>query len=232
MISLRKSEQRGHANHGWLDSYHTFSFAGYHDPREMGFGSLRVINEDRVQGGMGFGTHPHRDMEIISYVLGGALEHKDSMGTGSVIRPGDVQRMSAGTGVFHSEYNHSPSDLVHFLQIWIEPNQLGIRPSYEQRSYTAEEKRGKLRLIASADGAHGSVKIHQNAWVYATMLDGDDAVSYALPAGHKAYVHVARGSVALNDQRLGAGDGAKISDERELRLSGGQGAEVLLFDLG
>jgi redox-sensitive bicupin YhaK (pirin superfamily) len=198
----------------------------------MGFGSLRVINEDRVQGGMGFGTHPHRDMEIISYVLGGALEHKDSMGTGSVIRPGDVQRMSAGTGVFHSEYNHSPSDLVHFLQIWIEPNQLGIRPSYEQRSYTAEEKRGKLRLIASADGAHGSVKIHQNAWVYATMLDGDDAVSYALPAGHKAYVHVARGSVALNDQRLGTGDGAKISDERELRLSGGQGAEVLLFDLG
>jgi hypothetical protein len=171
-------------------------------------------------------------MEIISYVLDGALEHKDSMGTGSVIRPGDVQRMSAGTGVFHSEYNHSPTDLVHFLQIWIEPNRLGVRPSYEQKNYSAEEKRGKLRLIASPDGAHESVKIHQNAWVYASLLDGDDAVSYALPAGHKAYLHVARGSVELNGQRVGTGDGAKIADERELRLSGGQAAEVLLFDLG
>jgi redox-sensitive bicupin YhaK (pirin superfamily) len=231
MISLRKSEHRGHANHGWLDSYHTFSFAGYYDPREMGFGSLRVINEDRVQGGMGFGTHPHRDMEIISYVLEGALEHKDSMGTGSVIRPGDVQRMSAGTGVFHSEYNHSPKELVHFLQIWLEPNQYGVKPSYEQKSYSARDKRGKLRLIASPDGAHDSVRIHQNAWVYASLLDGDDSVTYALPAGHQAYVHVARGSVSLNGQSLRTGDGAKISGEPELRLHDAQAAEVLLFDL-
>ena len=231
MIALRKSQDRGHANHGWLDSYHTFSFAGYYDPREMGFGSLQVINEDRVQAGMGFGTHPHRDMEIISYVLEGELEHKDSMGTGSVIRPGDVQRMSAGTGVFHSEYNPSESDLVHFLQIWIEPNRIGVKPSYEQKAFSPEQKKGRLRLVASPDGAQGSVQIHQNAWVYATVLDGADAVSYALPAGHKAYLHMVRGSVDINGQKLATGDGAKVSGEPELRFTNGNGAEVLLFDM-
>jgi len=231
MIALRKSQDRGHANHGWLDSYHTFSFAGYYDPREMGFGTLRVINEDRVAPGQGFGTHPHRDMEIISYVLEGALAHKDSIGTGSVIRPGDVQRMSAGTGVSHSEFNPSPSEGVHFLQIWIEPNQYGVAPGYEQKSFTREEKKGRLRLIASPDGAEGSVKIHQDARVYASVLEGDDGVTYALPPGRQAYVHVARGSVQLNGSALTAGDGAKISAEKELRLSGGQAAEVLLFDM-
>ncbi len=231
MITLRKRNDRGHANHGWLDSYHTFSFADYYDPREMGFGTLRVINEDRVQGGMGFGSHPHRDMEIISYVLDGALEHKDSMGTGSVIRPGDVQRMSAGTGVFHSEYNHSPTGLVHFLQIWIEPNQRGVKPGYEQKNFPAAEKKGRLRLVASPDGANDSVKIHQDAWVYAGLLDGADAVTYELPAAHKAYVHVARGRVSVNGNVLEAGDGAKITAESQLRFAEGRQAEVLLFDL-
>jgi hypothetical protein len=231
MIALRRANDRGHANHGWLDSYHTFSFAGYYEPREMGFGTLRVINEDRVQGGMGFGTHPHRDMEIISYVLEGALEHRDSMGTGSVIRPGDVQRMSAGTGVTHSEYNHSPTELVHFLQIWIEPNQYGVKPGYEQKHFPREEKRGRLRLVASPDGANGSVRIHQDACVYASVLDGSDAVTYAPPDGHKAYVHVARGEISLNGHALKAGDGAKIAAEPELRFADGEDAEVLLFDL-
>jgi hypothetical protein len=231
MIALRKSQDRGHANHGWLDSYHTFSFAGYYDPREMGFGTLRVINEDRVAPGQGFGTHPHRDMEIISYVLEGALAHKDSMGTGSVIQPGDVQRMSAGTGVSHSEFNHSQKDGVHFLQIWIEPNQRGVAPGYEQKNFTREDKKGRLRLIASPDGADGSVKIHQDARVYASVLEGGDAVTHALQSGRQAYVHVARGSVELNGTKLTTGDGAKISGEKELRLSGGQGAEVLLFDM-
>ena len=231
MITLRKSDNRGHANHGWLDSFHTFSFAGYYDPREMGFGSLRVIYEDRVQAGMGFGTHPHRDMEIISYVLEGELEHKDSMGTGSVIRPGDVQRMSAGTGVTHSEYNPSKSNPVHFLQIWIEPSRVGVKPSYEQKRIDTEEKKGRLRLVASPDAAEGSVQINQNAWVYASVLDGADAVTHALPAGHKAYLHVARGSVEINGQKLGVGDGAKITGEPELRLANGKAAEVLLFDM-
>jgi redox-sensitive bicupin YhaK (pirin superfamily) len=231
MITVRRAEDRGHADHGWLLSFHTFSFADYYDPQEMGFGPLRVINEDRVQGGMGFGTHGHRDMEIISYVLEGALEHKDSIGTGSIIRPGDVQRMSAGTGVLHSEYNHSPQDLVHFLQIWIEPNRRGVRPSYEQKRFGEDEKRGKLRLVASPDGADGSVTIHQNAWVYASVLDGEDQVLHALPAGHKAYVHVARGSVEFNGQHLGAGDGAKVDGERELRFEKAQRAELLLFDM-
>ena len=231
MIALRKSQDRGHADHGWLDSYHTFSFADYYDPREMGYGSLRVINEDRVAPGKGFGTHPHRDMEIISYVLEGALEHKDSMGTGSVIRPGDVQRMSAGTGVLHSEFNPSPKDPVHFLQIWIEPSMRGIAPSYEQKSFAPEEKKGRLRLIASPDGSEGSVQIHQDARVHAVVLDDGDAVSYALPQNRKAYVHVARGTVEFNGTALIAGDGAKISGEKELRLSGAQGAEVLVFDL-
>ena len=231
MIAVRKAQDRGHANHGWLDSFHTFSFADYYDPREMGFGSLRVINEDRVQGGKGFGTHGHRDMEIISYVLDGALEHKDSIGTGSVIEPGDVQRMSAGTGVMHSEYNHSPRELVHFLQIWIEPKQRGVCPSYEQKRFSTEDKKGRLRLVASPDGADGSVRIHQDAWVYASVLDGADAASYSVPAGHKAYVHVARGSVELNGERLSAGDGAKISGEVELHFGNAQQAELLLFDM-
>ena len=230
-LKIRRSNERGHANHGWLDSYHTFSFADYYDPREMGFGALRVINEDRVQAGRGFGTHGHRDMEIISYVLEGALEHKDSLGTGSVIEPGDVQRMSAGTGVLHSEYNHSQRDLVHFLQIWIEPRQRGVQPGYEQKRFSVAEKQGRLRLVASPDGADGSVRIHQDAWVYASVLDGGDVVSYALPAGHKAYVHLARGAVELNGQPLAAGDGAKISGESELRFGKGQQAELLLFDM-
>jgi redox-sensitive bicupin YhaK (pirin superfamily) len=231
MITLRRAQDRGHADHGWLSSYHTFSFADYYDPREMGFGSLRVINEDRVQGGKGFGTHGHRDMEIISYVLDGALEHKDSIGTGSVIEPGDVQRMSAGTGVMHSEYNHSQRDLVHFLQIWIEPKQRGVPPSYEQKRFSTEDKKGRLRLVASPDGAEGSVRIHQDAWVYASVLDGADAASCSLPAGHKAYVHVARGVVELNGERLSAGDGARISGEAELHFGNAQQAELLLFDM-
>ena len=231
MIVVRRAQDRGHANHGWLDSHHTFSFADYYDPREMGYGALRVINEDRVAPGKGFGTHPHRDMEIISYVLEGALAHKDSMGTGSVIRPGDVQRMSAGTGVLHSEFNPSPQDQVHFLQIWIEPNEHGIAPSYEQKSFSSDQKQGRLRLIASPDAAGGSVKIHQDARVYAAVLDDDDVASYALAPGRKAYVHVARGAVQLNGNPLSAGDGAKVSGEQELRLSDGKAAEVLLFDL-
>jgi len=231
MLAVRRSEARGHADHGWLDSRHTFSFADYYDPREMGFGSLRVINEDRVQAGKGFGTHPHRDMEIISYVLEGALEHRDSLGTGSIIRPGDVQRMSAGTGVRHSEYNPSQQELVHFLQIWIEPKVRGVQPSYEQKAFSAGEKRGRLRLVASPDGAQGSVQINQDAWVYATLLDGDEAASYTLPAGHQAYVHVARGAVEVNGQPLSAGDGARITAEAELRFANGRQAEVLLFDM-
>jgi hypothetical protein len=231
MLTVRRSDARGHANHGWLDSYHTFSFADYYDPREMGFGSLRVINEDRVQPGMGFGTHPHRDMEIISYVLEGALEHRDSLGTGSVIRPGDVQRMSAGTGVRHSEYNASERELVHFLQIWIEPSVQGVKPSYEQKTFGAQDKRGRLRLVASPDGAEGSVTIHQDAKLFAGLLDGADEVSHALPADRKAYVHVARGEVEVNGQRLSAGDGARISDEPQLRFANARGAELLLFDL-
>jgi quercetin 2,3-dioxygenase len=231
MIALRKSQDRGHADHGWLNSYHTFSFADYYDPREIGYASLRVINEDRVAPSKGFGAHPHRDMEIISYVLEGALEHKDSMGTGSVIRPGDVQRMSAGTGVFHSEYNPSPEELVHFLQIWIEPNQYGVKPSYEQKHFSVDDKKGRLRLIASPDGADGSVKIHQDAHIYASVLDQPDAVAHTLAAGRKAYVHVARGSVNLNGYPLTPGDGAKIDGERELRFTDANRAEILLFDL-
>jgi len=231
MFAVRKSDARGHANHGWLDSYHTFSFADYYDPREMGFGSLRVINEDRVQPGMGFGTHPHRDMEIISYVLEGALEHRDSLGTGSIIRPGDVQRLSAGTGVRHSEFNPSDREAVHFLQIWIEPKVRGVKPSYEQQSFSAEQKRGRLRLVASPGGADGSLTIHQDAWVFAALLDGADALTYALPEGHNAYVHIARGTVALNGETLAAGDGAKIAAETELRFAEGRQAELLLFDM-
>ena len=231
MIALRKSAERGFADHGWLKSFHTFSFAGYHDPRNMGYGPLRVINEDRVAPGEGFGKHPHRDMEIISYVLDGELEHKDSMGTGSVIRPGDVQRMSAGTGVFHSEYNPSPTNGVHFLQIWIEPAEIGIKPSYEQKFFSSEQKRGKLRLLASPDGRDGSVTVHQDALLYATLVDGDEKVTHELADDRKAYVHVARGSVKVNGQPLGSGDALKIERESEIVIDNGDDAEVLVFDL-
>jgi quercetin 2,3-dioxygenase len=231
MVTVRKAEERGHANHGWLDTYHTFSFADYHDPREMGWGALRVINDDTVQPGQGFGTHGHRDMEIITYVLRGALEHKDSMGNGSVIRPGDVQRMSAGTGVRHSEFNPSPNELVHLLQIWIEPNVMGVAPGYEEKQFDAAEKKGRLRLVASPDGRDGSVTIHQDARVYAALLDGADRVTHALAAGRRAYVHVARGAVEVNGIALQGGDGAKIEGERDIALGNAQDAEVLLFDL-
>ena len=231
MITLRRSSERGHANHGWLNSYHSFSFASYQDPNHMGFGPLRVFNEDRVAPGQGFGTHGHRDMEIISYVLSGALEHKDSIGNGSVLRPGYVQRMSAGKGVMHSEFNPSPNEPVHFLQIWIEPHVVGIAPSYEETQFSDAEKRGKLRVIASPDGRDGSVKIHQDACVYASLLDGNDAVSHALALGRQAYVHVVRGIVSANGQTLGTGDAAKIGAEAYMELSGAKDAEILLFDL-
>jgi len=231
MLTLRKSEQRGHANHGWLDSYHTFSFADYHDPKEMGFGALRVINEDRVEPGQGFGTHGHRDMEIITYILDGALEHKDSMGNGSVIRRGDAQRMSAGRGVRHSEFNPSPTAAVHLLQIWIEPNVTGIQPSYEEKRFADADKKGRLRLIASPDGRDGSVTIHQDAYLYATLLDKGDAVTHKLAPGRKAYVHVALGALQVSGMPLKAGDGMKISDETSISLAAANGAEVLLFDL-
>jgi len=231
MIELRKSEDRGHAQHGWLDSYHSFSFADYYDPKHMGFGSLRVINEDRIQPGTGFGTHGHRDMEIISYVLEGALAHKDSMGNGSSIVPGDVQRMSAGRGVMHSEFNHDQNGVTHFLQIWIEPAMRGTEPGYEQKHFPAQEKRGRLRLIASPDGAEGSVKIHQDARVYAALLDGAERAVHALAAGRRAYVHVARGQVTVSGQPLGAGDALKATSIDEIVLQEGKQAEVLLFDL-
>src|SRR5579872_3417125 len=201
-ITIRPAEARGHESHGWLDSFHTFSFAHYHDPRHMAFGPLRVINEDRVEPAMGFGEHGHSDMEIISYVLDGALEHRDSIGTGSVIRPGDVQRMSAGTGIRHSEFNHSKSDRVHFLQIWILPEREGITPSYEQKTFSTEDKRGKLRLIGSRDGRDGSVTIHRDVDLYATLLPAGDAVRHELPAGRGAWIQVARGTINLNDERL------------------------------
>ncbi|MCM2329427.1 MAG: pirin family protein [Lysobacter sp.] len=231
MIAIRRSQDRGHANHGWLDSWHSFSFAEYHDPGHMGFGPLRVINEDRVQPGMGFGTHGHRDMEIISYVLEGALEHKDSMGNGSVIRPGNVQRMSAGTGVRHSEYNPSATEGVHFLQIWIEPAQRGVAPGYEEKNFDAGSRRGQLRLIASPDGREGSVTIHQDAFVHAALLDGAESAALAIADGRRAYVHVARGEVSVNGRRLAAGDALKATGEREIRLDAGLGAEVIVFDL-
>jgi redox-sensitive bicupin YhaK (pirin superfamily) len=231
MIELRKATERGHANHGWLDSYHSFSFADYYDPRHMGFASLRVINEDVVQPGKGFGTHGHRDMEIITYILAGALEHKDNMGNGSVIRPGDVQRMSAGTGVQHSEFNPSPGELVHLLQIWIEPNVMGIQPGYEEKHFDAASKRGRLRLIASSNGRDGSVTIHQEASVYAALIDGRERADHQLAAGRQAYVHVARGKVTVNGQPLAAGDALMASGEAGVELEKGEQAEVLLFDL-
>jgi quercetin 2,3-dioxygenase len=231
MLEIRKASERGFADHGWLRSFHTFSFAGYHDPRHMGFGPLRVINEDRIDPGTGFGTHGHRDMEIISYVLEGALAHKDSMGTGSVIVPGDVQRMSAGTGVMHSEFNHAQDGVTHFLQIWIEPDVRGIPPEYEQKHFDAASKRGRLRLVASPDGREGSVRIHQDATLYAALLDAQDRVSHPLADGRRAYAHVARGKVTVNGQPLEAGDALKATGTKEIVLEKGEGAEVLLFDL-
>ncbi|MPQ58077.1 pirin family protein [Duganella sp. FT27W] len=231
MLQIRKSEARGAANHGWLDSKHSFSFGSYHDPDHVGFGPLLVINEDRVQGSQGFGTHGHRDMEIISYVLSGALEHKDSMGTGSVLHYGDVQRMSAGTGVRHSEFNHNADEKVHFLQIWIQPNQVGIPPSYEEKNFTVESKLGNLRLIASNDGREGSVLIHQDASIFATILRSGDAVEHKLAAGRIAYVHVIRGDVTVNGTALKGGDALKLTAEELVTLGNATDAEVLVFDL-
>ena len=231
MIVLRKAGERGHANHGWLDSFHSFSFADYYDPAQMGYGPLRVINEDRVQPGMGFGTHGHRDMEIVSYVLDGQLEHKDSMGTGSIIVPGDVQRMSAGRGVMHSEYNPSRTDAVHFLQIWIEPDRRGIKPEYEQVGIPAANKRGRLALVAGPAGSGAAVTIHQDARMYAGLFDGDESGALPVAPGRRAYVHVARGAVAVNGVPLQAGDAAKIDAEAEVRVDQGHAAEVLVFDL-
>ena len=231
MIALRPASSRGHADHGWLNSHHSFSFAEYYDPAHMGFGPLRVINEDRVEPGKGFGTHGHRDMEILSYVLDGELSHRDNMGNGSVIVPGDVQRMSAGRGVQHSEFNPSAVQPVHFLQIWIEPAERGIPASYEQAHVPAADKRGKLALLAAPAGEGAAVLLHQDARLYATLLDGDEAVALPVAPGRRAYVHVARGSVALNGTRLGAGDAARVEDEGAVRLDKGTGAEVLVFDL-
>lgn len=231
MLEVRRSNERGYADHGWLKSFHTFSFAEYYDPKHVEFGPLRVINEDRVAPGAGFGTHGHRDMEIISYVLDGALAHKDSIGTGSTIKPGDVQRMSAGSGVMHSEFNASREQPVHFLQIWIQPNVHGVTPSYEEKHFSAAEKRGRLRLIASPDAAEGSVCIHQDARVYAGLFDGDEAGRLALAPDRQAYVHVARGSVEVNGVALNAGDAVKLRDTAELNLSKGRQAEVIVFDL-
>ena len=231
MIMRRLARERGHAQHGWLESYHTFSFADYYDPRHMGFRTLRVINEDRVQPGSGFGTHPHRDMEILSYVLEGALEHRDSLGTGSVIRPGEVQRMSAGTGVTHSEFNHLPCEIVHFLQIWILPERTGLAPSYEQRAFPAPEKQEQLRLVASRDGREGSVTIHQEVDLYVAVLAPGATVTQRLPPSRSAWVQVARGTLRLNDTPLLAGDGAAVSGETVLTVTAQDQSEVLLFDL-
>lgn len=231
MLTLRKSQDRGYADHGWLKSHHSFSFAGYHDPDHMGWGNLRVINEDRVAPGMGFGAHGHRDMEIVSYVVSGALAHQDSMGNGTAIPPGDVQRMSAGRGVRHSEFNHASDATTHFFQIWIEPNQRGIAPSYEQKTFPDHEKRGTLRLVASPDGANGSVSIHADAAVYAGLFTGTESFTLPLNPARKAYVHLVSGVLKVNGQRLLAGDAAKLADESVLTLSDGEDAEVLVFDL-
>ncbi|MBV2135089.1 pirin family protein [Pseudomonas sp. MAP12] len=231
MLEIRSAAERGLANFGWLYSQHSFSFGSYYDPQHMGFSDLLVINDDRVRQGRGFDTHPHRDMEIFSYVLEGALEHKDSMGTGSVIRPGDVQMMSAGSGIRHSEYNASREELVHFLQIWIVPNRKGVTPRYQQQHFTAAEKRGRLRLIISPDGAEGSLSVYQDARVYAGLFDGSEQQRFELPENRFAYIQVARGSLTVNGQRLSAGDGARLRNVREIDFSAGDHAEVLLFDL-
>jgi len=231
MIAVRKSEERGHAEHGWLDSRFTFSFAEYYDPRHMGFRALRVINDDHIAAGQGFPTHAHQDMEIITYVLEGAVAHKDSTGTSAVVRPGEVQRMTAGTGVRHSEFNNSKTDELHLLQIWIVPDRRGLPPGYEQKAFPREELRGKLRLVADRAGSQGAVRISQDVSVYATTLEAGETVSHPLARGRHAWVHVARGEVALNGLALKAGDGAAVSEEAALSLEGKAGAEVLLFDL-
>ena len=231
MITLRPSRERGHAQHGWLDSHHTFSFSDYHDPKHMGFRALRVINEDRVSPGSGFGTHPHRDMEIITYVLDGALEHKDSMGSGSVIRPGDVQRMTAGTGVTHSEFNHSKTAPVHFLQIWIVPERARLAPSYEEKQFPVADRANRLRLVASPDGRDGAVTVHQDVALYAGVLDAGASVTHTLAPGRHAWVQIARGAVDLGGKHLATGDGAALSDEPSVTLTAGEPSEILLFDL-
>ncbi len=231
MISIRRSGERGHARHGWLDSHHTFSFADYHDPAHMGFRALRVINEDRVAPGAGFPTHPHRDMEIISYVLEGGLEHKDSMGTGSVIVPGDVQRMSAGTGVRHSEYNASKTEPVHFLQIWLVPDSSGLAPSYEQKTFSKEEKQGRLRVVASPNGRDGSIGLNADAVLHAGLFASGERAELALGKGRHAWVHVARGKARINGSDLEAGDGAAFSNAETVRVEGIDASEVLVFDL-
>ncbi|CAK0746726.1 putative quercetin 2,3-dioxygenase sll1773 [Gammaproteobacteria bacterium] len=231
MIQIRPAHARGHANHDWLDSYHSFSFADYYDPAEMGWGVLRVINEDRVAPGKGFGMHHHRDMEIISYVLSGALQHRDNMGNGTIIRPADIQRMSAGKGIMHSEFNPSDSEVVHFLQIWIQPQVTGIAPEYEQKTFDAEEKRGRLRLIASPNGHQGSVTIHQDVRVYATLLAVEEIVESEFAPGRFAYLHLIRGALTLNGIKLNIGDGAKIKKEPRLTIRANSESEFLLFDL-
>jgi quercetin 2,3-dioxygenase len=231
MITLRKSSERGYADHGWLKSFHSFSFADYYNPERMGVGNLRVINEDRIAPGTGFGTHGHRDMEIVSYVLEGALGHKDSMGNGAEIVPGDVQRMSAGRGIQHSEFNHAQGQATHFLQIWLIPSERGILPGYEQKHFEAASKRGRLALVASPDGRDGSVTIHADAAMYAGLFDGDESAELALKPGRPTYVQVARGSVKVNGQEAQAGDAVVLENEGSLQLAGGQGAEVIVFDL-
>lgn len=231
MIELRQSADRGHANHGWLDAHHSFSFADYYDPKHMGFGPLRVLNDDRIAAGEGFGTHGHKDMEIITYVLEGELAHKDNMGNGSVIRPGDVQRMSAGTGVMHSEFNRSQDQTTHLLQIWIEPNVRGIAPEYQEKRFDAAEKRGRLLLIASPDGQDDSVLLHQDVKLYAGLFDEDEQTTLQISDGHNVYLHVARGELSVNGVVLKEGDALKAVGEKEIHLSQGSHAEVLLFDL-
>jgi len=231
MIQIRRSQERGYADHGWLRSFHSFSFAGYYDPAHMGFGNLRVINEDRVAAGAGFGTHGHRDMEIVSYVLSGELAHKDSMGNVESIPPGDVQRMSAGRGVMHSEFNHKKDETTHFLQIWIEPNVKGIEPGYEQKAFSDAEKRGRLRLVASPDAADGSVLIHADARLYAGLFNGDEHAQLALDPTRKTYVHLIRGELEVNGEKLSGGDAAKLEGVDALSITGGKQAEVLVFDL-
>ncbi len=231
MLIVRRSEARGHADHGWLRSQHSFSFADYFDPQWMGWGNLRVINEDRIAPGTGFGTHGHRDMEIVSYVLQGNLAHKDSMGNVEGIPPGEVQRMSAGTGVMHSEFNHAPNSVTHFLQIWIEPNVRGIPPSYEQKAFAEAEKRGQLRRVASNDAADGAVKLHADATIYAGLFDGAESARLALNPARKAYVHLVRGELSVNGQALKTGDAVAVRDESQLVLDQARDAEVLVFDL-
>jgi redox-sensitive bicupin YhaK (pirin superfamily) len=232
MITIRRGHQRGHFDHGWLDTWHTFSFGDYYDPEQMGFSALRVINDDRVAASAGFPMHPHRNMEIVTYVLEGSLAHKDSLGNGSIIGPGEIQRMTAGSGVTHSEFNPSATGPVHLLQIWIEPNRSGLDPSYEQKAFPLEERKGRLRLVASSDGRSGSLTIHQDASLYDTLLDAGDSLTYAISPGRRAYLHVARGDLVVNDIDLHEGDGARIEQEKEIRLAAARGqGEALLFDL-